>query len=68
MLVLQRRIGQSLIVGHHITVTVMKVRGKVASLGIDAPKEVGIRRSELGQEPTLSPSSETQRPARKLLR
>jgi carbon storage regulator len=47
MLVLQRRIGQSLIVNHRITVTVKGVRGKAVSIGIEAPKEVGIRRSEL---------------------
>jgi carbon storage regulator CsrA len=52
MLVLQRRIGQSLIVNHRITVTVKGVRGKVVSIGIEAPKEVRIRRGELPQETT----------------
>ncbi|MEX2112988.1 MAG: carbon storage regulator CsrA [Pirellulales bacterium] len=47
MLVLSRRIGESIVIGSGITVTVMQVRGKSVSLGINAPKEIGVRRSEL---------------------
>jgi carbon storage regulator len=47
MLILSRRCGESIVIGQGITVTVMQVRGKAVSLGIDAPKEIGVRRSEL---------------------
>ena len=47
MLILSRRSGESIVIGRGISVTVMHVRGKAVSLGIDAPKEIGVRRSEL---------------------
>ena len=47
MLILSRRQGESIVIGNGITVTVMRVRGKTVNLGIDAPKEIGVRRSEL---------------------
>ena len=47
MLVLSRRIGESIVIDGGITVTVLKVKGNVVQLGFDAPKEVPIRRSEL---------------------
>ncbi len=46
MLVLSRRTNQCLVIGDQITVTVLKVRGKTVSLGIEAPKDVSIRRSD----------------------
>jgi carbon storage regulator len=49
MLILQRRIGESMVIGNGITITVMNVRGQVVSLGIQAPKAIGIRRGELRQ-------------------
>lgn len=52
MLILQRRIGESVIIGNGIIVTVTNVRGKAVTLGIQAPKQVSIRRSELGPHPT----------------
>jgi carbon storage regulator len=55
MLILQRRIGESMVIGGGITVTVMNVRGNAVSLGIEAPKQTPIRRSELGQN-TCRPS------------
>lgn len=57
MLVLSRRNGESVVLGGGITVTVLRVKGNVVQLGIDAPKEVAIRRSELrnrGRELELS--------------
>jgi carbon storage regulator len=53
MLVLSRKFGESVVIDGGITVTVLKVKGNVVQLGIDAPREVSIRRSELrklGQE------------------
>ena len=47
MLVLSRRIGESIVINGGITVTVLKMKGNVVQLGIDAPKEIPIHRSEL---------------------
>ena len=46
MLVLQRKLYQSVRIGHDITITVVRV-GDTVSLGIDAPKTVAIARTEL---------------------
>ena len=63
MLVLSRKPGESLVIGRDITVTVIRMKGNVAQLGIDAPKEVPIHRSELHEriqknERTLAASTE----------
>jgi carbon storage regulator len=47
MLVLSRKLGESIVIGGHITVTVKRMKGNVVQLGIDAPKEIPIHRSEL---------------------
>lgn len=47
MLVLSRKVGESIIIDNDITVTVVELSGNRVRLGIDAPQEVPIRRSEL---------------------
>jgi carbon storage regulator len=47
MLVLSRKYGESIVIDGGITVTVLKMKGTVVQLGIDAPRDVSIRRSEL---------------------
>lgn len=48
MLVLSRAIGQSIVIGGHIVVTVADVRGDKAKIGIEAPRDVPVFRGELG--------------------
>lgn len=50
MLVLSRRVGDSLVVGEEITLTILEVRGDVVRVGIDAPRHVKVHRAELLEE------------------
>lgn len=47
MLVLSRRIGESLKIGDNITITVLAVTGTQVRLGIDAPIEIPVHREEV---------------------
>ncbi len=47
MLVLSRRVGDSVVIGDNVVVTVLEVRGDVVRIGVDAPREVAVRRQEL---------------------
>ena len=47
MLILTRRIGESIIIGNNITLTVLGLKGNQARLGIDAPKDVPVNREEI---------------------
>ncbi len=47
MLILTRRIGETLMVGDEVTVTVLGVKGGQIRIGIDAPKEVEVHREEV---------------------
>ena len=49
MLVITRRIGESVKIGDDITVYIMKQDGKQVKMGIEAPREVLILRSELNR-------------------
>jgi carbon storage regulator len=50
MLVLSRRVGESIVIGDDITVTVLEVRGDVVRVGVGAPRSVAVHREELGRE------------------
>lgn len=50
MLVLSRRIGESIVIGNEVTVRVIDVRGDQVRLGIDAPRHVQIHREEIWLE------------------
>jgi carbon storage regulator len=47
MLVLTRRIGESLVIGDDVVVRVLDVKGDVVRIGVDAPRHVQIHRQEV---------------------
>jgi carbon storage regulator len=47
MLILTRRVGESLIIGDDVVVNVLGVKGNQVRIGIDAPKHVSVHREEI---------------------
>jgi carbon storage regulator len=47
LLILTRKIGESLMIGAEVTVTVMAVKGNQVRIGINAPKDVQVHREEI---------------------
>ena len=47
MLILTRRVGEAVVIGEEVTVTVLGVKGNQVRIGVDAPKSVTVHRDEI---------------------
>ena len=49
MLILTRKVGESVLIGNDISITILSVHGNQVKLGVEAPKEVSVHREEIYQ-------------------
>ncbi len=52
MLVLTRKVGEAIVIGNDVVVTVLEVRGGQIRIGIDAPRSLSVHRAEIYQQVT----------------
>ena len=57
MLILTRRINESLVIGDDVTVTILGVKGNHVRIGVDAPRDVSVHRVELAHKDDKTPTS-----------
>ena len=63
VLILTRRVGETVMIGEDVTVTVLRVKGNQVRLGLNAPKTVSVQREEIfkrmhGEEPAAPAAAE----------
>ena len=64
MLILTRRINESLVIGDDVTVTILGVKGSQVRIGVDAPGDVSVHREELAHKDDEAPASREGKDAR----
>ena len=47
MLILTRRVGETVMIGDEVTVTILGVKGNQVRVGVNAPKEIAVHREEI---------------------
>ena len=62
MLVLTRKVGQSIVIGDEIEVVILEVRGEQVRVGIRAPKNVSVHRKEIYEQIHEDPNDGSDRP------
>ena len=63
MLILTRRVDESLVIGDNVTVTILGVKGNQVRIGVDAPRDVAVHREELAQKQGHGEESQSEGPS-----
>lgn len=64
MLILTRRVGETVMIGSDVTVTVLGVKGNQVRIGVNAPRDVAVHREEIFERIKREQQEGTERPAR----
>jgi len=59
MLILTRRVGETVMIGEDVSVTVLRVKGNQVRLGVNAPKNVSVQREEIFERMKLESDDES---------
>jgi len=64
MLILTRRVGETVMIGNDVTVTVLGVKGNQVRIGVNAPRDVAVHREEIFERIKREEAGEAPRPPR----